>query len=324
MDNARLIGSTPEAEAFLREWFGPAPTVSAHTSGSTGTPKHIELLKADMRLSAEGTCRRFGIGAESVLGLPLSAGYIAGKMMIVRALASGAKLWVEAPSSEPFAAAPADVVFDLVSVVPAQTDGLLRLGSGRVRRALIGGAPVTSADERRVIESGIEAYATYGMTETCSNVALRRFGSETYEANDGFSFAVDGRGCLVVKSPVMSFGSLTTNDLVELRGEREFMWLGRADNIINSGGVKVSPEEVERIIGDLMPEGRYYITWRPSQRWGSEVVAVVERGLRPSERERAMIDALLPAAARPKAWIEVDSLPRTANGKLRRVPATDL
>ncbi|MDE6175944.1 MAG: AMP-binding protein [Paramuribaculum sp.] len=321
MELPRIVGSTPELEAFLDEWFSPSPTIEAHTSGSTGDPKLIRLLKEDMRISARSTCRSFGLNRESVMALPLSVGYIAGKMMVVRAIESGATLFVESPSSLPLVTLPADTIVDLVAVVPAQLPGLLGDGLKRVKvkAMIVGGAPVDAAAEHLVLASGIEAFATYGMTETCSNVALRRFGTEFYRANPGFRFTSDSRGCLVVESEAMSFGSLTTNDIVELGDDSlSFRWIGRADNIINSGGIKVSPEEVERAIGDLIPQGRFYITSRPSLRWGEEVVGVVEQGCLPGADQLRAIAARLGKAAIPKAWIETESLPRTPNGKLLR------
>lgn len=322
MDSPRVIGTPTEPlRRFLAQWRSDDPFVEAHTSGSTGVPKLIRLPKADMLHSAMTTCRQFGLGPQSLLALPLSVDYIAGKMMVVRAVAAGCPLWIEQPSSHPLGALAArGLTADLASIVPAQIDGLLSLGPAiPVRRLLIGGAPIAPADERRVVEAGIEAYATYGMTETCSNVALRRLGTDIYEANDGFTFGVDSRGALTIESRAMSFGRLVTNDLVSLLSPGSFRWLGRADNVINSGGVKVSPELTERRMASVLDPSTFYLTGRPSERWGSEVVAVVVRGHRPTTAQLELLDGLLSVAERPKAWIEVDTLPLTSNGKLRRI-----
>ncbi|MCM1110503.1 MAG: AMP-binding protein [Clostridium sp.] len=322
MDSPRIIGRlTDELDGFLRQWRSPSPFVTAHTSGSTGEPKQIELLKEDMIRSAESTCRRFAIGPGSLLGLPLSAGYIAGKMMVVRAAVSGATLWVEEPSSRPFAAEDVPQRIDLAAIVPGQAGGMLesvRKNGLQVSTAIVGGAPLSPETERMLLSSGVDCYATYGMTETCSNVALRPLGRDQYEANPGITFATDSRGCLVVEAPSMSFRRLVTNDVVELADERRFRWIGRADNVINSGGVKLYPEDIERRMSRFLPAGRFYITSRPGGRWGVEVICVCERSAMPGEALRNEIVASLSRYECPVDWIAVDTLPRTSNGKLRR------
>lgn len=321
MAGTRIIGSTAALESFLAEWEADVPTIEVHTSGSTGKPKTIHLSKADMLTSAAATCRQFGIGSGSVLALPLSVDYIAGKMMVVRALVSGAKLYVEQPSSRPFASLPHGLSVDLASIVPAQvgaTIDAVRDGAISFGALMVGGAPVSEAAERALGSIVPASYATYGMTETCSNVALRRFGQPLYMANEGVSFSVDHRSCLVVSAPSMSFGELVTNDVVELCGPYAFRWVGRADNVVNSGGVKLFPEEIERKINMFLPAETFFVVGRASERWGSEIVAVVEKLHAPDPALRRAIEQSLGRYERPKEWIVVDALPRTSTGKLLR------
>lgn len=271
---------TPEAENFIREWNGPHPYVIARTSGSTGTPKEIRLLKSDMRASARATIEFFGLDSSSRLHLPLSPDYIAGKMQIVRALEAGAVLSVEPPSNRPLGASvmKGNGRISLLPVVPSQVPGLLESGmAARIDNLIIGGAPLSETDEQRIIDSGIRAFATYGMTETCSHVALRQLGSEYFTALPGFSFATDSRGCLAIASSTLSFGKLITNDIVDLISPTSFRWIGRFDNVINSGGLKISPEEIEKKIAPLIPAGAtFYLTSRRSKRWGEELVMVTD------------------------------------------------
>lgn len=318
MDYPRIKGIAPGIDGFLEEWFSPAPHIIAYTSGSTGTPKEIKLLKADMELSAMTTCRFFNIDANSVLGLPLSVGYIAGKMMVVRAIVSGAALWVEAPSSRPFADFTGRI--DLAAIVPAQVDGLLETGSRlSVANLIVGGAPLSLQSEMKLMGHGINGYATYGMTETCSNVALRPLGKSRYIANDGFVFSKDERGCLVIRNSGMSFGTVVTNDVVDLVSETEFEWRGRIDNVINTGGVKVFPEDIEAKIGNMLPEGHFIITSRPHSKWGEQVILKYEKQYcNPGKDIRDAVEALLKPYERPGEWLGVESLDRTDNGKLRR------
>lgn len=312
---------TPEAEEFVREWLSPSPTIHAHTSGTTGEPKPIELLKSDMTASARATLDFFGLGRDSLLLLPLSPDYIAGKMQIVRALTAGCRLMAEAPSRHPFASLrPEDLpASSMIAVVPSQVEGLMRSPMFEALGAvIIGGAPLPPDLEAAVVASGVRAYATYGMTETCSHVALRPIGSPHFQALPGFSFGTDPRGCLTITSSTLSFGSLVTNDMVELSGDDRFRWLGRHDNVINSGGVKIHPEEIERLIIPYLPaDTAAYVTSRPSATWGDEAVIVTDNPTLTLADLSAPL-SVLPRAMRPKAIVLLPSVPRTESGKIKR------
>lgn len=296
---------------FLRQWDSPEPFVEAHTSGSTGTPKLIRLLKSDMRVSARATNAFFGINSRSVLANPLSADYIAGKMMAVRAREAGCRL-VELPvANEVRLTEPVD----LLAVVPSQIPSLIADGTVRLaRNILAGGAPLPAELAARL---GDNAFVGYGMTETCSHVALRRVHDTEYTAMSTVRFETDGRGCLVILSDEFSWGRLVTNDMVRLIGPRKFEWLGRADNVINSGGLKIHPERLEAEIRSLVPDAPdFYIVGVPDVRWGSVAVIVAEGPLDlPAIKPR-----LCNPRTCPKEVIAVERLPRTSNGKLRRLP----
>ncbi len=323
MDPTRLIDPHGLAEPFLREWDDCSDSVVAHTSGSTGTPKEIRLLKSDMVASALATCRRFGIGSSSLLYMPLSASYIAGKMMLVRAAVSGARIQVVPPSLDPLPVPPVGRVA-LLPIVPAQADRFLASPyASMVDAVIVGGAPISAETEQALASSSAAVYATYGMTETCSHVALRRVGDPAtpFEAMPVITFAVDPRGCLVIEAPAFSFRRIVANDIVELLTPTAFRWRGRADNIINTGGIKVVPEELESKLAPLLTGISFYITSRPSERWGSELVLVVES---PDDFNRAAFmeaaSHILPHRLLPKQIITLPTLPRTPPGKLLRRP----
>lgn len=312
---------TDEAERFIREWHDGKPYIEAHTSGSTGAPKTIHLLKRDMAVSAECTNRYFNIGRQSALYCPLSVDYIAGKMMIVRAILSGAELWMDYPSNNP--QLPDCGAFDLIAVVPSQVKPLLGNRGGRnIGNLLIGGSALQHDIAAGIIKSGIDAYVSYGMTETCSHVALRKvsnIGDEIYEAMDDISFSTDDRGCLVIRSDKRSFGQLVTNDVVELEDCCHFRWLGRYDNVINSGGIKVFPEEIENQIRGCIPSDiEYYITKTTDPKWGETPLLVVSKDTGENEKllERAR-NAVSRKAMRPHGII-VKDIARTSSGKIIR------
>lgn len=311
---------TPEAEEFLREWRSEVPTVTAYTSGSTGAPKRIELSKSDMRASAEATVRFFGLGEGSTILLPLSPSYIAGKMQIVRAEIAGCRLIALPPSLE-LKTADSELPerVDMLPIVPAQLPGLLASPLAAItRNVIIGGAPLSPIEETMAGDAPFDAWATYGMTETCSHVALRRVGEAMYQGLPGYTFSLDTRGCLVIENRAMSFGRLVTNDLVELHDSTSFRWLGREDNVINSGGIKIHPEEVERLIAPLLPSGTtFYTTGRASERWGREAVLVTD-STEVTAETLTRLKQHLPSHLVPKAIIHLPQIPRTSSGKILR------
>lgn len=327
-------GYRREAESFLKEWMGGGDFITAHTSGSTGRPKEILLPKKDMLVSARATNRRFGIDSHSRMLCPLSARYIAGKMMIVRAYEAGCEVAFCAPSNDFWEKeetvrymAQGDVA--LLPIVPSQAISLLKSRNHPallpVRNIIIGGASLPSETEEQLIASlpGVtEAFATYGMTETCSHVALRKLGNGNFNAMPGIAFSSDDRDCLIIIAPEYSFGRLQTNDIVTLRGDDRFIWRGRFDNVINSGGIKIFPEEVERKLEGLLPS-RFYLKGVPDPKWGETAALVIEdtpdiREI-PDKQLLAICNSVLTGAERPKLVIRIATFPLTSNGKIKRI-----
>lgn len=305
-------------EEFITEWRNDLPYVTAHTSGSTGTPKEIRLLKSDMLASARATNTFFGIDEGAVLGLPLSPSYIAGKMMIVRALESGARL-LKLPESN---VVEVHEPVDLLAVVPSQLPSLLGDANAPalVRNLLIGGASPSEEMCLRLTDRGFNAFISYGMTETCSHVALARADDvhRVYHAMPGISFEAGEDGRLVIVCPHFSFGRLETNDVVTLFDRHSFCWHGRADGVINSGGIKLFPEELESLYAPFI-DVPFYVCGVDDDKWGQaaclvfegevELANVIEAGLRAGISDHKLL---------PKRFAGVPSLPRTSNGKIKR------
>ncbi len=314
-----------KVDAFVENWVSSSAYIIAHTSGSTGIPKEIRLLKSDALASARMTCDFLGLHSGSLMGLILSPDYIAGKMMIVRAMVNNATLWAEEPSNRPLDGFDTSLSMDLLAAVPSQLDHLLSVGKlACVKNLIVGGAPLSNELEIRLLDAGINGYVTYGMTETCSHVALRKFGEDFYQGLPGIDFTVDGRGCLVIECGHLSIGRLVTNDIVELRDHRSFRWIGRVDNMINSGGIKLFPEEIEMRISRIVSDQNYYLASRKSERWGEEMVMVTEDdGELPVLYDN--ICKVLNPMQRPKAIIRVSKLERTeVSDKIKRIDADKL
>ena len=302
---------------FLAEWRSDVPYIEAHTSGSTGTPKSIRLLKTDMRVSAEATNRFFGITHDSVLAIPLSADYIAGKMMAVRADVAGCRL-IEMPVSNSVVI---DTHIDLLAIVPSQVESVLANVdvARKVGNILVGGGPLSQSRAMALTESGIPSFLGYGMTETCSHVALRRIGADgRYHAMPGVSFEADGRGCLVIISGKYSWKRIVTNDVARILSPDTFEWLGRYDNVVISGGIKLHPEKIEQEIKAALPHmPEFYLVGEPDEKWGSRLVMVIEDA--PDSLTDDLLGSGIDRRKLPKRIVSVKKLPQCANGKLRRI-----
>lgn len=307
-------------EDFFVEWKSEVPYIEARTSGSTGEPKIIRLSKDFVRESALRTNRFFSVSSRSRLHSCVSADFIGGKMMAVRSELAGCRFSHETPSNRPLGSFCAADRLDLVAVVPSQLihilDNIREMPS--IGAMIIGGSAIDVRLRARVEKSGLNAYETYGMTETSSHIALRkvREKEDWFETLDGIKVESDSRGCLVIR--FSSGEEIVTNDLAELSGERMFKITGRWDHVIITGGKKVNPYDVERKISMLV-NAPYMITSRADLKWGRMVVLLIE-GSEESEKIELLsaLKAVLDPWEVPKSVEWVKHLPRTANGKLKR------
>ena len=317
---------TPEFAKFITDWFDASLYMIAQTSGSTGEPKPIQLLKSDMRASAQMTNRFFNITSDSTFLLSLSPNYIAGKMMIVRWLEADAEMIEQTPSSNPLNQ-PLQNQITLSAMVPSQVVNVLNDTSSlaqlsKIENLIVGGAPLDAETEKRITKTSLNAYATYGMTETLSHVALRKVGAEeSYFALPGVTFSQDERGCLKIDVPHLSIKEVTTNDMVDLIDSTHFVWKGRFDNVINSGGVKIFPEEIEKLIAPYLKE-RFYVVGTPDTIWGEICTLVIEGEEWSQEKEQNLLMQLkeaLPKHKSPKQIKFLSKFVETYSGKVKRV-----
>jgi len=330
------------ALTFCQRWLSSKTQFVVHTSGSTGAPKPITLQREQMIASARATGEALGLaaGMSSLVCLPVR--YIAGQMMLARGLELGLAMTLVEPASDPLATLPSHAHFDFTAVVPLQLQALLDGPSDYLKRLngmraiLVGGAPVSAALEQRVKAITAPVYHTYGMTETATHVALRRLNgpdaSPDFHPLPGVEIAVDERGCLRLKGLMTLDQWLQTNDLVELAPATcnlqpaTFRWLGRVDNVINSGGVKVQVETVEAAVERAwlalgLAERRFFVTSVPDERLGEAVTLVIEGAPLAVETEEALltdIGARLDRFQRPRCAQYRTQLAETATGKIDR------
>jgi O-succinylbenzoic acid--CoA ligase len=354
-DNALLPDGDRAALAFAREWLSGAPQFALHTSGSTGTPKPVNLTRTQMEASARATGAALGLQEGQVALVCLPTSYVAGRMMLVRGLVLGLALHVVAPAADPFEGLDRAFHADFAAFVPLQMQTLLdaalvapndscyagdteaafryrRLLEG-MQAILIGGGPVSRPLLEGIRQLSAPVYHTYGMTETATHIALRRLNgpaaAESFTPLEGVELALDDRGCLAIRGAVTNGAWIQTNDLVELRADGSFVWQGRWDNVINTGGVKVQVESVEAAVltlqarrTDLAWAGRRLaVAGLPDTRLGAAVTLVLEGpALAPAEEAAiaAALRAELDRFALPRRFAYVQELPLTPTGKIER------
>lgn len=295
---------------FLLDWFDAKSYIEMQTSGTTGTPKIIKVEKQAMVNSAMATGAFFELSAGSRALHCLPAKYVAGKMMFVRGFILGLDMDFVAPDSNPLKHT--ESTYDFAAMVPLQAQHSLK-ELWRVKKLIIGGAKIGKNLEHALMELPIEAYETYGMTETITHIAAKRVGEEAFSVLPGVTVSYNEASCLVIHAPHISPDVVVTNDVVQLVNENQFVFLGRADNIINSGGVKIMPETVEDKLRRI--ERRFFIAGMPDETLGQKVVLVVEGS--PFPIDSSMFDAL-DKYQRPRDILFVDKFAETGNGKILR------
>jgi O-succinylbenzoic acid--coA ligase family protein len=314
---------------FLDEWNDRSATLLVHTSGSTGKPKPIRVEKKRMEESARITCSFLGLQPDDTALLCLPLDYIAGKMMVVRALTCGLKLIEVPPAGHPLACLVGKGRhIDFAAMVPMQVYNSLQVPEERkllltIRHLIIGGGAIDDAMEQQLRTFPNAVWSTYGMTETLSHIALRRLsGAEAslwYTPFESVRVGLNKDNCLVIDAPRVCNAVLTTNDVAEMAEDgRHFRIIGRKDNVIDSGGIKIQAEEVERLLRPYMPEP-YLITKRHDGEFGEAVVLLVQSvGV---ERVREVCRRVLPKYWQPRCILSVSAIPMTQTGKPDRARA---
>lgn len=320
--------------AFIVDWNSASLTVSVHTSGSTGDPKPILVEKERMRASALMTLNylRIPVGATALLCMPLR--YIAGKMMVVRALEGGLRLVRQTPSRTPDLSALPSIFF--LAVTPMQALSLLRDDNQRpvfekIPRIIIGGGAITPELHKALQNCNGEVYSTYGMTETLSHIAMRRLNgpeqTEWYTPLQGVSITQNAEGCLVINAPALCPTTLTTHDICEIHANGSFRILGRTDNIICSGGIKLSLEAIESKLSSLpLP---FQLTYANDPLLGQALTLLYTEDQQTSteileQNLKQQFEELLEKYERPRHILGVPALPITETGKPARAQAHQL
>lgn len=313
-----LVPHEIEIGKFLTEWLNNNDYIRVPTSGSTGTPKKINILKTQMINSAVATGIFFKLesGTRALLCLPAS--YIAGKMMLVRAMILGWDLHIKSPEKN--AIKQNDQVYDFVAMVPYQVHHSLK-HLNKVKKLIIGGAAISKKLIKELQNIDTEVFATYGMTETVSHIAIRPINglakSNYYHALPDVKFSIDQRDCLVIEASQVSKLKILTNDVVKLISNNTFEYLGRFDNIINSGGIKLFPEQIEVKLAKFINRP-FIIASEKNEALGEQLILIFEEDSSESILDIKEAFSILSNYERPKKIYSFSKFPITETKKIKR------
>ncbi len=310
-----------KVEIFLEEWFSEKTGVHVQTSGSTGVPKIFEIEKKKMVNSAVMTCNFLGLkeGDTALLCLPVE--YISGKMMIVRSIERKLQLKIMNPSLKSVENLEEEI--DFCAMTPLQVENSLEK-LYLIKNLIIGGAAVSESLKSKILQMNLSPsnriFETYGMSETLSHIGLKQLMPEQedyFTVFENVSISLDDRGCLKIFAPNVNAEELQTNDLVDIKNEKQFKFLGRIDNVINSGGAKIFPETLEALVKKELPNEAVFMGL-PDESLGQKLILIIE-GDESDEVKRKVSEIPFDKNFhRPKEIIFINEIPRTPNGKVSR------
>ena len=327
-----------ELAEFIEKWNDNSSTITIYTSGSTGKPKAWTVEKKKMEASANTTIQFLNLKAGQNALLCLPTNYIAGMMMVVRSIIANLELISVIPSSNPLKSV--DDTIHFAAMTPMQVfnslqDPIEYERLKKIHKLIIGGSPITPSLSESLKSFPNEIYSTYGMTETLSHIALRRINStnssEYYTPLPSVELSLNPIDqTLIIYAPHVHSSPLQTNDIAELLPDGRFNILGRVDNVINSGGVKIQLEKVEDLISAFLRDRNYAFTSQKDPKYGERLVLLIGADNDMDvELEMDVLDETLhnilkkhlPKHQIPKKVYFISKIPRTRNGKINRIEA---
>ena len=309
---------------FILEWFDDNDFIKVNTSGSTGTPKTISLKKTHMVSSAKATLNFLGLKERDRALLCLPANYIAGKMMIVRVLTGGLDLHYVQPLLNPDFSQ--NKKFKLIAVVPSMLSETLKSDNTKelekFENILVGGSDLSKKDENKLLVLNNNIWHTYGMTETITHIALRKINgmkhSDWFTPLRDVNISISEDGTLIINYNNIGLINLITNDIVEIKRNGDFKILGRKDNVIITGGLKIHPEALEKKIDGII-ENQHFIHGIYDEKLGQKVVLFIEGEIEISKNDIfVQLSQRLTNNEMPKEIVFVRKFERTENGKIIR------
>lgn len=315
--------------SVIRTWFDE-DVARISTSGSTGPPKPIELSGSLIRWSAHSTQKALGLHHEHVL-ICIPVDKTGGLMLLLRSVIFDWNCTLIPPVADPMEQIDKNHSFSLISLVPYQVANILKRPESaaklkRFKTLLIGGGILPKIVENQLLAEiipHVSVYHTYGMTETASHIALRQIrknSKEWFSLLPGVSATCNASGLLHIDIPETGI-HVETNDLVELK-ENAIRFRSRADEVVNSGGVKLSIPEIETKIASYLEKMdincRFFLWKTPDDQLGEKLVFVgIESSDQPAV-QKALDDMVLPGYEKPKQFYWAKDFLRTPTGKIKR------
>ncbi len=290
-----------------------------------------------MAASAMATAQAINLKAGQTSLVCLDANYIAGMMMLVRSMEVGMNIIAVEPCANPFEKIESNDKIHFTALVPYQVKAILDSPQkeyfNQLETVIIGGAPLDESTKRQLQNFSCQFYETYGMTETIAHIALKKISGKNkldyFEILPNISIRQDERACLCIKAPYLP-NEIITNDVVEMSSLQHFLWLGRFDNVINSGGVKIFPESTEKkidlIFNQLKINSRFFITGLSDPSLGQAVTLMVEgelSALKQKEME-VLLKKNLHKFEFPRLIKAVKEFIQTKTGKIDRTKTLEL
>jgi O-succinylbenzoic acid--CoA ligase len=315
---------------FILDWLHPSNSMEVKTSGSTGKAKTIHFSKDQMIASARATAHYFNFSENDPVLLALDMSYVAAKMMVVRAFVSSLDLYFAKPSSDPFIDSDFPK-FKFVPLVPFQLKSIFQSSQSleklrTVSQVLVGGGAVDPELEQFIKQETNAYYASFGMAETLTHFAVKRINGPdpdfAFQSLEGVRIRQDENGCLQALVPWISSDYIATRDIVELLDGNSFVWKGRLDNLINSGGIKISPEAIEAKLAEYIAPP-FFISALPDPMLGQKVVMFVESDAIEGQWYEAF-DQVLEKYEKPKAIHSIPNFVYTTSNKINRGQSVNL
>jgi O-succinylbenzoic acid--CoA ligase len=323
---------------FCKDWLSEKEIFSFQTSGSTGTPKTIQASRKKLLASVTLTQKAFQLKGGEVALLCLPTEFIAGKMMLIRGMELAWHIILQETQSNPLQNLEVSRKIDFAAFVPLQMQSILEQTPEKINRLfhkqstiILGGTSLSYSLEKSLEKLKIPIFHTYGMTETLSHIAVRAVNgkekSDFFQVLEGVKVRLDKRGCLCITSPTTDFQEIITNDIADILPNGTFRITGRIDNVINSGGVKIQLEMVEKIVEKVFEaehiHNRFFCIGIPDEKLGQKLVLCVENAFWNVEKEREILNKIALLTTNkyyvPKSILYKSHFEQTATGKIKRI-----
>lgn len=314
---------------LIQDWLCNKQSFSFLTSGSTGTPKPIELSRTQMEASARGTVETLSLTSAEHFFVCMNTAFIGGAMLLVRALMLEATITLQEPTGNPLLLISEHHPYTFASFAPLQLFPILKNEHNetqklnRFKRILVGGGGIDPLLVNKLVRLNVKVYHTYGMTETVSHIALKELGNQqSFNALPGVQLRTDDRNCLAICCAATNHKWIQTNDVVDLIDPHTFTILGRADEVINSGGIKVWPAKVEQAIREVFGPAitNVFVYGLPDVKLGQQLIAVIETQTANSiNYPLQQLEHVLSKYEIPKQYFTLSAFKYTLTGKINKV-----